>query len=152
DARFATAQELQLALEDFARQHQLGLSSVALSAYLGELFGDKLAAWHDARRAGRSLTDHVIATATGGTVDLAALDAAAAPGAIAPAEPAVRAEPGEPSRRGASRGPRIGVAAVCAAALGIVSAVWLAQRTPPGVAAVAAPLDPAVGTAATAPL
>jgi serine/threonine-protein kinase len=90
EARFATAQELQLALEQLARQHQLALSSVALAAYMDELFGAKLVAWHDAQRAGRTLTDHLIATATGGTIDLAPPEAVVAPLAPAPAAPRPR--------------------------------------------------------------
>ncbi|HEX3759998.1 MAG TPA: protein kinase [Kofleriaceae bacterium] len=136
DARFATAQELQLALEDFARHHQLALSSVGLSAYLGELFGDKLAAWHDAQRAGHSLTEHVITAMTGGTVDLAALSAAPPPPAAPPGPAAVH--------RSASRLRRsIGLAVVgVAAALGIAHVVGPAPRAElSGAAAIAPPRE-----------
>jgi tRNA A-37 threonylcarbamoyl transferase component Bud32 len=99
-ARFATAQELQLALEELARQRHLSLSSAMLSSYMSELFGGKIAAWHEARRAGRSLTEHVIATATGGTIDLAAEGAPALASPRRPAALAVRSV----SRRGWQRG------------------------------------------------
>jgi tRNA A-37 threonylcarbamoyl transferase component Bud32 len=161
DARFATAQDLQVAVEDFARQHQLGLSSVALSAYLGELFSGKLAAWHDAQRAGRSLTDHVIAEATGGTVDLAAVEAVAPPAprsATTAVDGAGAPVPPSPGRDAAARGRvwRRGVAVVgvaAALALAIAVAVWRAPRDPSGAAAAAAPspaADPA-GAAAPSP-
>jgi serine/threonine protein kinase len=39
--RYATAQELQLALEDFAREEKLALSSVSLSRFVGEVLGDR---------------------------------------------------------------------------------------------------------------
>jgi hypothetical protein len=147
DARFATAQDLQVAVEDFARQHQLGLSSVALSAYLGELFRDKVAAWRDAQRAGRSLTDHVIATATGGTVDLAALEAVAPPAPrslVTAVDAAVEPVAPPPARDAWARSagrvrPRAIAAIGIAAALAIGVAVWRVQRAPSGIAAPAAP-------------
>jgi hypothetical protein len=122
DARFATAQELQLAIEDFARQAQVALSSVALSAYLGELFEDKLAAWREARRAGRSLSDHVVATATGGTLDLAALDAMTPPALAEPHVLALRHVP----RRMPRHSPRRWVMALVAVAAiaGVAGAAW----------------------------
>ena len=125
DARFATAQDLQLALEDFARQHGVALSSVALSAYLGERFGDKLAAWRDAERAGRTLTEHVITAMTGGTVDLSALDVAALP--------APGPEPVPRAARRARRGIALAVAGI-AAAVGLGSALRARSAEPAGAA------------------
>src|SRR3954452_20431852 len=43
--RFQTMQELQIALESFARAAGVALSTVALASYLQELFADELAAW-----------------------------------------------------------------------------------------------------------
>jgi len=48
ERRFATAQELQLALEAFAREHRLNVSPVGLAGYVGSLFGDRVAAWRSA--------------------------------------------------------------------------------------------------------
>ena len=58
-ARFATARELQLALEEYARTEQLRLSAVGISEFMAALFPDQVMAWDGARRAGRSLIDHV---------------------------------------------------------------------------------------------
>jgi len=135
EARFATAQDLQLAIEDFARQRQIALSGVALAGYMGELFGDKIAAWREAQHAGRSLSEHVIATATGGTVDLAAPGDAA----VKPANPAPA-----PMRRTARHALRwLAIAAVgAAAAVGAVRAIQSAPRSTDAVAA-PAPAAPA---------
>ncbi len=47
DERYGTAQELQLELEGFARDQRLVVSSVALSAFMTELFGKKPEPWRD---------------------------------------------------------------------------------------------------------
>src|SRR5207302_6596635 len=52
DARWATAQLLQRALEGFARERRLDLSPVRLGACVRELFADDLAAWTEARSLG----------------------------------------------------------------------------------------------------
>ena len=58
DDRFQTMQELQIALESFARASGVALSTVALASYVQELFADELAAWRAAQQrrqvAGRS--------------------------------------------------------------------------------------------------
>jgi serine/threonine protein kinase len=46
--RYQTAQELQLDLEELAREHKLGQSSVALGTYTRELFADEVKAWEEA--------------------------------------------------------------------------------------------------------
>ena len=63
DARFATMRELQVALEGFARDAGVALSSVNLAALMQELFASELAAWHEAQRAGKTLGDHLAAPA-----------------------------------------------------------------------------------------
>ena len=45
ERRFATAQEVQLAIEAFAREQRLNVSPVGLGAYVASLFGDRVAAW-----------------------------------------------------------------------------------------------------------
>ncbi|HVR61961.1 MAG TPA: serine/threonine-protein kinase [Polyangia bacterium] len=57
--RYPTAQALQLDLEEFARAHGLSLSAVSLAEYMRGLFGDRIAAWEAARRAGRTLGEHL---------------------------------------------------------------------------------------------
>jgi serine/threonine protein kinase len=69
DDRFQTMQELQIALESFARSSGVALSTVALASYLQELFADELAAWRSAQREGKSLADHLAAKAAGPPVD-----------------------------------------------------------------------------------
>jgi serine/threonine protein kinase len=61
DDRFATAREMQLALEELARAEQLRLSSVGLSEYMSLVFPDQVTAWAAARKEGRSLIEYVTA-------------------------------------------------------------------------------------------
>jgi len=61
DDRFPTMQAFQIALESFARASGLALSTVALAAYVQELFAEELAAWQAAQRAGKSLAEHLAA-------------------------------------------------------------------------------------------
>ncbi|MFL5304896.1 MAG: serine/threonine-protein kinase, partial [Polyangia bacterium] len=63
EARFATMRELQVALEGFARDAGLALSTVSLAALMQDLFASELAAWHAAQRAGKTLGDHLAARA-----------------------------------------------------------------------------------------
>jgi hypothetical protein len=60
--RFATMRDLQVALEGFAREAGLALSTVGLAALMNDLFADELAAWHAAQRAGKTLGDHLAAS------------------------------------------------------------------------------------------
>ena len=60
--RFPTMQALQVALESFARTTGLGLSTVALAAFVQDLFADDLAAWHAAQREGKTLGEHLAAS------------------------------------------------------------------------------------------
>src|SRR5205814_675449 len=59
--RFATMREMQVALEAFARQASLALSSVSLAALMAQSFAAEIAAWHQAQRAGKTLGDHLAA-------------------------------------------------------------------------------------------
>jgi serine/threonine protein kinase len=58
-ARFPTAQDLQLALEEFAFESKLRLSPVQLANFVGTLFDAKLEAWRTAQRAGVPLAEHL---------------------------------------------------------------------------------------------
>ncbi len=59
--RYQTAEELQLDLEELAREHKLVQSTVALRAYMNEMFAEEIAAWKAAQASGVTLTDHVAA-------------------------------------------------------------------------------------------
>jgi hypothetical protein len=61
EGRFESAQELQLALEEIARERRLNTSPVALAQYMHGLFGSKVAAWQAARHAGKTLAEHLVA-------------------------------------------------------------------------------------------
>ena len=58
-ARYQTAQEIQIDLEAFALAHQLPVSPLAMTQELSEMFRERLDAWREAERAGRSLADHL---------------------------------------------------------------------------------------------
>jgi TonB family protein len=57
--RYATAEELQLDLENFAVEHKLSVSAVAMNREMSQLFKDRIDAWQEAERLGRSLADHL---------------------------------------------------------------------------------------------
>jgi serine/threonine protein kinase len=59
DARYPTAEQLVLELDELAREHKLKQSPNALAATLGQLFGSELAAWREAQAAGVPLADHL---------------------------------------------------------------------------------------------
>ena len=61
DARYQTALELELALEELAREHRLAQSPTALSAQMRALFTAEIGAWRDAEATGITLTDHLAA-------------------------------------------------------------------------------------------
>jgi tRNA A-37 threonylcarbamoyl transferase component Bud32/post-segregation antitoxin (ccd killing protein) len=58
-ARTPTAQALQVELEAFARAERLEVSTVALGALMQRLFAADIAAWREAQREGKSLSDHL---------------------------------------------------------------------------------------------
>lgn len=55
--RQASAQELQLQLEAFGREHRLVVSPVALAEYLETLFGARVSEWREALKSGQTLVD-----------------------------------------------------------------------------------------------
>src|SRR6185436_13839819 len=62
DKRHASAQELQLELEAFARHEGLVISTVSLASYMERLFGAKINAWHEAQKKGQSFGAHLAGT------------------------------------------------------------------------------------------
>jgi hypothetical protein len=71
DDRYQTAQDLQLDLEAFAREHKLAMSSISVAKLMGVLFERRNDAWI---RAQRAHSDHFIeagiAQGTPGTMDM----------------------------------------------------------------------------------
>jgi serine/threonine protein kinase len=59
--RYPTMQALQVALEGFAREASLPVSTVALGELMQRLFAEELSAWREAQRAGKSLGEHLAA-------------------------------------------------------------------------------------------
>jgi len=59
--RWATAGELDDALIEFAKRRRLNLSPAMLGTLMSSVFSEEVAAWQDARRAGASLGDHLVA-------------------------------------------------------------------------------------------
>ncbi|MEO8553122.1 MAG: protein kinase, partial [Kofleriaceae bacterium] len=59
--RYQTAEELQLDLEELARELKLKQSTVGLRAHMQELFAEEITAWKAAQASGQTLTDHVVA-------------------------------------------------------------------------------------------
>jgi serine/threonine protein kinase len=64
--RYATAEALRVALEDFARAHGLDLSPFRMAALMERVFAENLEAWRQAQRLGKSLAEHVAAFRTSG--------------------------------------------------------------------------------------
>ncbi len=61
DDRYQTAEELQLELEELAREQKLKQSPVALRGFMHDLFSAEIEAWHEAQASGHTLMDHVLA-------------------------------------------------------------------------------------------
>jgi serine/threonine protein kinase len=62
DRRYATAEELQLDLEELAREQKLSQSSIALRSHMHVLFAAEIEAWKNAQASGITLTDHVVSS------------------------------------------------------------------------------------------
>lgn len=102
NARYSTAQELQLDLEEYARDQRLLLSSARLAAFMGDLFADQIKATKaDIRQQIASHTG-MFAVATEDSSPGAAAASAQAPKLAAPPHPGTNdatwadAHPGEP--------------------------------------------------------
>ncbi len=138
EQRWATARELQLALEAFARQRQLAVSAVTVARLMEELFAGDLEAWHAAQSRGTPLHDHVTKSRTL-SIDEAGESTTQRWRQAAATVPMTLAPP--PFVDGSRRGRRM-VAAVVAVATAASLAVVLAARhasraTPPATPAVA---------------
>ena len=121
DERFQTMQELQIALESFARSSGVALSTVALASYLQELFADELAAWRAAQKEGKSLADHLAAK----PVVVASADPAERTATDAFGSTAARARK---SVRAMRTGALAGFFALCAVAGALATKHWHGRR------------------------
>jgi len=154
DQRFPTMQAFQVALEGFAREASLPVSTVALGGLMQRLFAEELTAWREAQRAGKSLGEHL----------------AARPVTIHSGDPEERTATdafGPTGRRASARGRRarvlglVAFAAAFALAGGLAAKAWVArgQHAPttasvppvPASPALASPLPAPARTPATAP-
>jgi serine/threonine-protein kinase len=147
DERYQTAQELQLDLEEFAREHKLPVSSAYLGRFMQELFADEIARTMAAARADPDASIQTLLTADLEFLAPRLLEAEGArTAAIAREEP----EPSESIVLGLSPGGRrrrtalaaLGGAAAAAVLGGL--AYWIAADTP-------APGDPAPAMATVPP-
>ncbi|WP_437483651.1 protein kinase [Sorangium sp. So ce1014] len=60
EKRYATARDLQIDLEAFAREERLATSSLALSSFMAELFGQRVEAWRGALSSEADLLSHIV--------------------------------------------------------------------------------------------
>jgi serine/threonine protein kinase len=74
--RYQTAEELEIDLEELAREQKLRQSTIALRLLMQQLFEPELGAWREAQEAGATLTDYVIAQSgnTNATVPMLEVD------------------------------------------------------------------------------
>ena len=63
-ARYRSARELTLDLEEFVRRERRPVSAVGLADFMAALFPDELASWRAAQDAGQTLGEHLEATRT----------------------------------------------------------------------------------------
>jgi len=146
DHRYPTMQALQVALETFAREASIPVSTVALGGLMQRLFADELCAWQEAQRAGKSLGEHL----------------AGRPAAVrsADAEERTATDAFGPTRRRVARGRRWAsalaltvFAAVFALAGGLAAKRWKteAERAPTSPVALPAAIGLSASTTAPPP-
>jgi serine/threonine protein kinase len=63
-ARYQNAEQLEIDLEELAREQRMRQSTIQLRALMQQLFEPEIAAWREAQESGLTLTDHVIAQTT----------------------------------------------------------------------------------------
>ena len=64
DARYQTAEQMQLDLDELAREQKLNQSTVSLRTFMHEMFADEIKAWSLAKASGQTLTEHMVERAT----------------------------------------------------------------------------------------
>jgi tRNA A-37 threonylcarbamoyl transferase component Bud32 len=101
EQRYQSAQELQLALEDFAREHKLAVSPIHLARFMEATFSEKIKAWKEAQLAGKGLGEHLVAALPGrgtGTPSAPSGGVLAAAAAEAAAESEAEGESFQPTK------------------------------------------------------
>ncbi|WP_437688864.1 protein kinase domain-containing protein [Sorangium sp. So ce176] len=89
EKRYATARDLQIDLEAFARERRLATSALALSSFMSELFGQRVEAWRGALASESELLSHIVekqASIQNDDSFAGELDAAASPSSLRSAE------------------------------------------------------------------
>jgi serine/threonine protein kinase len=163
EARWSTAEELQLALEEYAREARLGRSAVALARALRELFPDQVTAWAQARESGavalESAALRAIARREATQID----DPDDDDGDDTESDAAPTTEhfadstttPERPKTRAVAREPRSRVRWIVPAVVGAIAAgataAVLVTRSPPPRSAATAPSQTATATSSAAP-
>ena len=128
DERFATAQEVQLALESFAREQRLVVSPVGLAAYVEPLFRVRVAAWRSSAGSNRGepVTEPGASLAVARTAtDTFALEATM----VSKGEPVPEAAgTEEPARGPRPRGRTLATAGALVVAVGLAFGGYRASR------------------------
>jgi serine/threonine protein kinase len=119
--RWQSAEEMQQALENFAREAKITLSPLALARYMRDLFADKIQKWQDAERAGIPLGDH-LAEQSGSRSRVATV------ATLDESPPLIRSRPDVPQPPPRSRS-RTWVAVAAGVAVGSL-VTWLLSRQP----------------------
>ena len=146
DERYPSMQALQVALESYAREAGIALSTMALASFVQELFAEELAAWRAAQREGKSLAEHLAARPAAAPVhdgeERTATDAFASTARS-------RLE-----RRGRLRRfvAVAGFVVVCAVAGGVVTKAWTQRGTDTRAVPRGAKISPASNASAERPL
>jgi serine/threonine protein kinase len=127
DERYPSARALQRDLKALASQLALDLSVSALSRLVAGVFGSELQQWRDAERAGRTLAQHVTASASPTLVDRPAPPGPAGSERSAPD----RLRPANARRL---RSQLVRIALIVAAAIGLIAvgaagALWWTSRS-----------------------
>jgi serine/threonine protein kinase len=155
EARWATAEELQLALEEYAREARLAVSAVGLARTVRELFPDQVDAWAHARAAGGAALESAalsaIARRESTQIDDVADDEDFPTGEATRPDSAPSTTGRPPTRAVARRRggrARLLVPAALLVAAGGATALVLATRTPTAAVATTAPRAPASAPAA----
>ncbi|HEX6838335.1 MAG TPA: protein kinase [Polyangia bacterium] len=124
ERRYATAEEMQVELEEFARGERLALSSVSLSRFVRELFKSELEAWQAAERAGQVGEPVVQTTPSGNLIRTAT--------SLSPLPPPMHTEPDVHAAMAAEAPPprkhRRGLLAAIVGVIGGSLITWLLVR------------------------
>jgi serine/threonine protein kinase len=60
EARWQSARDMQAAVESFAREHKLAMSSTTLAQFMGARFATEIELWRAAQRDGKDLAAHIV--------------------------------------------------------------------------------------------